>query len=287
MIMVFILILVFMVILFIFSRGRYNGLLQLISTKEYPLKRLIPGYLYVLDKLNYRYDSKYDRKLLQSIVQLHGRRNARKFLAIHWANKLSTIMISLLIIFLVGIGIGEIEKNHILLAIIVEATLIYGTDKDLMNRIKKKQLLIRLDFPDFINKLTLLIDAGMNVSSAWSKLTLENVSNRPLYKELKVVVQEINSGKSEREAFENFAKRCRTPEITKFVSVILQNLKKGNNELTSILRVQANECWEMRKDTAKQLGEEASTKLLIPIAIMFISILIITVAPALLQLRGF
>jgi len=68
--------------------------------------------------------------------------------------------------------------------------------------------------------------------------------------------------------------------------VLLQNVRKGNAELVSILRVHANECWEMRKNAAKKLGEEASSKMLLPMAIMLVSILMIVAAPAMLALQG-
>ena len=111
--------------------------------------------------------------------------------------------------------------------------------------------------------------------------------DRPLYDELSVVLMEIKAGKSEIKAYEEFAKKCRVPEITKFTSVIIQNLKKGNSELVSILRLQSVECWEMRKSVAKKLGEEASTKLLFPMMIMFAAILLIVITPAAMQLQGF
>lgn len=287
MIIFFVGILGFITVVYLLSKNKYDHLIKDISTKEYPFKSFFPLALYLLDKLNYKYITKYDRRLFQRMIELYGIKDAKKFLVIHWANKISTMIISLLILSLLGMGLDEVDKVHIFFSIFVLAGLIYGTDKDLTNKIKKKHIFIKLDFPDFLNKLTLLIDAGMTVSSAWKKIVLDSDSQRALYYELRLTVIEINSGKSEREAYENFAKRCRIPEVTKFVSVILQNLRKGNSELTSILRLQGNECWEMRKDVAKRLGEEASTKLLIPIGIMFIAILIIAVAPALLQLKGF
>ena len=42
----------------------------------------------------------------------------------------------------------------------------------------------------------------------------------------------------------------------------------------------------MRKNAAKRLGEEASTKLLFPMMLMFIAILLIVAMPAVLAMRG-
>ncbi len=56
--------------------------------------------------------------------------------------------------------------------------------------------------------------------------------------------------------------------------------------MVPVLRLQANECWLMRKNTAQRLGEEASTKLLLPMMLMLIAILLIVAAPAILALRN-
>ena len=42
----------------------------------------------------------------------------------------------------------------------------------------------------------------------------------------------------------------------------------------------------MRKNAVKRLGEEASTKMLIPMMIMFFSIIMIVILPALLSMSG-
>jgi tight adherence protein C len=161
----------------------------------------------------------------------------------------------------------------------------YISDRELFEKVKKRRLAIQLDFPDFVNKLTLLINAGMTVSKAWER-TSAGERQSPLYMELASSVQNIRSGMAEHKAYEEFAKRCHVPVITRFITVILQNIRKGNAELVPILRVFSNECWEIRKNTAKKYGEEASTKMLLPMMLMFIAILLIVGMPAVLALKG-
>jgi tight adherence protein C len=162
----------------------------------------------------------------------------------------------------------------------------YLPDRELMNKVKKRRAAIQKDFPDFINKLALLINAGLTVQKAWEKAALCPSRNSPLYKELNTAVLDIKAGKPEHRAYEEFAKRCRTPEITRFVSVMLQNIRKGNSELVPILRVFSAECWEMRKNNARRYGEEASTRMLLPMMLMFLAVLLIVGMPAVLSLRG-
>lgn len=283
---VFFITLIAIVTLYVLSKNKYEDITKTIKDGEYSLRSFFPIALYILDRINYNYKTKYDQMIFNKIVEIYGVKRGKAYLVIHWANKISTILLAFLILSLFGMAIEDLERIHGFLAIVVIVSLIYGTDKDLNDKIKKRHMLIKLDFPDFLNKLTLLIDAGMNITTAWHKIVSDNNSERPLYEELRIVALEIKAGKSEKKAYENFAKRCRVPEITRFISITIQNLRKGGTELTIILRLQGNECWQMRKDVAKKLGEEASTKLLIPIGIMFIGILIIVIAPALLQLQG-
>jgi len=103
---------------------------------------------------------------------------------------------------------------------------------------------------------------------------------------MRYALMEIKAGKAEATAYEEFARRCRVKEVTKFVSVIVMNLKRGGAEVVPVLREQGNECWEMRKNAAKQMGEEASTKILIPLMIMFLGIVIIVSTPAVLSMTA-
>jgi tight adherence protein C len=185
--------------------------------------------------------------------------------------------------------IKEADTNPlaILIGIIIFCILIFFLlNNEVDKKVKEKQTMIRYDFPEFVNKLVLLINAGMTISSAWDKIVRDDKSNKAIYMELQIVSREIKAGKSEMEAYEDFAMRCRIPEINRFISCILQNLRKGNEELAAILRLQAKECWEMRKNIAKRLGEEASTKLLLPMFIMLVAILLIVIMPAIMQLEG-
>ena len=126
----------------------------------------------------------------------------------------------------------------------------------------------------------------MTISKAWEKIINENKKEHVLYDEMRYALMEIKAGKAEATAYEEFARRCRVKEVTKFVSVIVMNLKRGGAEVVPVLREQGNECWEMRKNAAKQMGEEASTKILIPLMIMFLGIVIIVSTPAVLSMTA-
>ena len=54
----------------------------------------------------------------------------------------------------------------------------------------------------------------------------------------------------------------------KFSTLLVQNLKKGNANLINILEYESADIFNERKENAKILGEEASTKLLVPMVLM-------------------
>jgi tight adherence protein C len=186
---------------------------------------------------------------------------------------------------LIGLGAGP-DIGVGVFAVLFAAGILYFTEKELNEKIKKRRMQMQMDFPDFLNKLTLLINAGLTVSRAWEKIVLDNTKDTPLYNELALTLSEIRGGLPELQAYINFSKRCRTPEINKFVGVIEQNLRKGGSETAATLKYQAKECWELRKNAAKRLGEEAGTKMLLPMMIMFLAILLIVATPAILAMRG-
>jgi len=274
-----------LVVLFLLAGRNYEDVLGQLDRKQYPCRDVLSIGLFLVDVFKYSFNSGYDRRIFTALAELHGSKRARMMLKVHFGNKISLMLLSELFVMFIGL-FSTPDTGYIVFGLSLPIGIAVFTDRDLFERIKKRRLAIQLEFPDFVNKLTLLINAGMTVSKAWEKTAYDQNRQTPLYYELRSTIQDVRSGIPEHRAYEEFAKRCRVPVITRFVSVILQNLRKGNAQLVPILRVYANECWELRKSTAKRLGEEASTKLLLPMMLMFIAVLLIVGMPAVLSLRN-
>ena len=67
---------------------------------------------------------------------------------------------------------------------------------------------------------------------------------------------------------------------TKLVSLIEQNRMNGARNLRAMLELEMEDAFEQRKTTARRLGEEAGTKLLLPLFIMLGIVMIIVIVPA-------
>ena len=87
-------------------------------------------------------------------------------------------------------------------------------------------------------------------------------------------------GAAEGECYENYGVRCKVPVYRKFGTMLSQNLRKGSKGLSVLLKREAEEAFEERKNTAKKLGEEAGTKLMIPMFMMLIVVFVIVIVPA-------
>jgi len=280
------------VFIFIISKVRYKEFLQKVDKKIFSLKEFMPISLFILDSIKWSFGTRYDSVIEIKLGELYESANARYYLKLHCANKIVLMIAVLLVGLFVGTLMESIDSGFIFFLITAIALSFYLPDKELEDKVKKRRRQMLIDFPELLNKLVLLINAGMTISGAIEKITsdartLGISANRILYGELEKTAKEIKLGKSEIKAYEDFAKRCRLPEITRFTSILIQNLKRGNSELVSILKLQSSECWQMRKNTARILGEEAETKLLFPMMLMLFAILIIVIAPSVMQLQGF
>ena len=94
----------------------------------------------------------------------------------------------------------------------------------------------------------------------------------------------MDNGVSEIDALYNFANRCVTPKIKKFTSFIVQGLEKGSKDLAFALKNQTDELWEIKRQNTLRQGELASSKLMIPLLVMFFGVLIMVIGPIMTNL---
>ncbi len=122
----------------------------------------------------------------------------------------------------------------------------------------------------------------MILREAWREVSFSEDSE--LYLEMRKVNEDIENGISEIDALYAFANRCVTPDIKKFTSVVVQGLEKGSKDLANALRMQTDELWQIKKQNVIKRGELASSKLMMPLMIMFAGILVMVMGPIMTNL---
>lgn len=159
-------------------------------------------------------------------------------------------------------------------------------------QLKEREEQLIKDYPEFLHQLILFISAGMTlklacirISKNYRKKRQEGKEKHYLYEELLVVTYELQAGISEEEVYRNLANRIGLIPYKKIIELLIQNLKKGSGNLIEMLIQEQKISLEMRKEQAKRLGEEASTKLLMPMILLLGIILLLVLYPAIEQFQ--
>jgi tight adherence protein C len=286
MLILFLCFLAIFVIMYFYAKSKYEADISTIDQKEYKLKKYLVVGLLVLHKTGYKYKTIYDIITKLKYSELYGVDDSEYYLKIHLSNILTSIFITFNMLLLFGTFMSNIDSVYFIFVFMSLALVVVGIEVDLNNRIKKRRLTIEIDFPDFISKLALLLNAGMTIRNAWERILIENTKKSFFYQEAHVTYEQIKNGRTEEFAYEDFGKRCRLEEVRRFTSLLVQNLKRGDSQIVLLLQDLSRECWNTRKHSAMRLGEEASTKMMFPLMLMFLVILIIIGFPAILALRG-
>lgn len=262
-------------LMFFFSGLKYAQLFDGLDENEYPFKEIyFLGYA-IMETFHYQYKSKHDRKLRKELSVLYGDKYAEYYIRVIYAQKV-TLSFTLLLLAAPLYGFA----NDILASLVVVmfaglAFYYFGTLTE--TKIMKRSEELLLDFSNVVSKLALLTNAGMILREAWEEVAYTGEST--LYKEMQTAVDEMHNGVSEIDAMFNFGSRCIIPEIKKFTSTIVQGMVKGNSELIIMLQEQSKEVWALKKQNVRRQGEKASSKLMIPMMLMFIGILIMVIVP--------
>lgn len=192
-----------------------------------------------------------------------------------------------------GIPIQWFEKKEetslLIFLLIITAGILasYSKDQEIHRSLRKRERELALDYPLVISKMTLFLGAGMSIRNIFYRLGEEykekrrkGGAKRYVYEEILLVCRELDSGISETAACADFGKRCRSRQYSKLSALLTANLTKGNGALLKALQEEAEHSFEERRGIARQMGEEAGTRLLLPMLMMLGITLVIIMIPA-------
>lgn len=151
---------------------------------------------------------------------------------------------------------------------------------------RRRQML--MDYPNLLFKLSMLLNAGLTMQNAFFKIALEYRDRetpevRFAYEEMLTSYYEMQSGVPEARSYENFGRRCGVGSYNKLGTMLSANLQKGSQGLAKLLQEEAAFSMEERSQMARKLGEEAGTKLVLPMMLMLLVVLVILMAPAVMS----
>ncbi len=172
-------------------------------------------------------------------------------------------------------------------ALAVTVLIFFLADKDLHDKLEERKRQMKGDYPDIVQKLALYLGAGMTVRGAFHKISGDHGQKEGgrkkeglIYEEMRYTCRELQAGISEGAAYECFGRRTGLQEYIRLSTLLQQNLKKGNGTLLIRLREEADKSSQERLQSARRLGEEAMTKMLVPMVMTLLVVMVIIMIPA-------
>ncbi len=153
---------------------------------------------------------------------------------------------------------------------------------------KNAQTSILLELPSFINKNILLLNGGLVLTDAFERIVTEHQKNGEsgnyFYERLgEIYTNSIETNVPVEVQLSDFARNSGIREFIRVAAVIDDNICKGTS-LTESLESESAYLWFSRKKKAEELGRLAETKMTFPLVILLVILIIITIAPAMLEM---
>lgn len=147
------------------------------------------------------------------------------------------------------------------------------------NRGKERQEKLRYDLPDFLDTVSVSLQAGVHLEQALKQII--RFFDGPLKEEFSRFLQEVELGVPREEAYRELLRRNDNPEFQSLIKSLIQGNRLGV-PIAQTFKMQAEDMRIMRKEQAKEKAAKASPKITLittfvitPAAIMMIAGLMI------------
>lgn len=183
-------------------------------------------------------------------------------------------------------AVGQTRWLLLLLTLLCGVLVCKGAENDLKQKCKRRSRELLADYPEFVSKLRLYLSAGLTVKNALFRMSSDYFGQQAkgkehyLYKEIKLACHQLQNGMSEEQVYQDFGRRCGQMRYRRLSFLLSVHLKQGNQQLLMLLSQEADSAQEDRMSMARKAGEEAGTKLLLPMMLMMVVAMILVLLPA-------
>lgn len=256
---------------------KFSSITDTLEKSEYPFHELFYIGFELLELVHFNTKSDYARKKVKEMSEVYGRRYAEYYYYVQVGGQVTYAVTMVPLVFVFAV-LGN-SPMALLLGLVMAFLLVWYMSEMFNDKLTARREEMLADFPQVLSKLTLLVNSGMTLRNAWNRIAADG--RGVLYQEMAAAEAEMKNGISEPDAYRNFAERCGLKEIRKFASLVTQSMAKGSGDLSFFLKDMSDEMWEMKKNMVKRRSEQANSKLLGPIVLIFIGILVMIMAPLL------
>ena len=161
-----------------------------------------------------------------------------------------------------------------------------GMDRDLKRSIQKRNEQLMAEYAEFVSMLRLYLMAGLTIKNAFIHIANDygrqkkTKGKKCLYDEIKTLCYQLENGMDEEQVYQQWGHRCGEMRYRRLSFLLGVHLKQGNSQLIQLLAQEAETAQEDRRNYARKLGEEAGTKLLLPMIMMLAVVMVLVLLPA-------
>ena len=180
------------------------------------------------------------------------------------------------------------KKNDLPMVLLVFICAFAAVYMGRYSRIKKEEQAakdsITRELPEFINKTVLLLQGGIVINEALVRVIRGRDSGSYFYRQMKAALgRSVSTNSPLHEELTAFARRSGVQELMRITNIISDNISKGS-DLTGKLTDESSMLWFARKKHAEEKGRLAETKLTVPLMILISVLVMLTIAPALMEI---
>lgn len=141
---------------------------------------------------------------------------------------------------------------------------------------------VNRSLPGAIDLASLCMGAGLDFPGSLRQIVDKSGRRDALIEELNFILQELELGRTRRQALENFADRVPTEAVRDFVGTVIQSEEKGN-PLAEVLRIQARMLRMRRSVMAEEAAARAAVLMMGPLMLIFGAIILVLLGPFIVQ----
>lgn len=195
---------------------------------------------------------------------------------------LAVLVVPLTVLFLGPLKIQGVLAVAVVALVTVCAFL--GPDAVIARRAGRRQAAIRAALPEFLDLLTISVEAGLGFDQALDRIAYETTG--PLAAELRRMRGETRAGASRAVALRAVAERVGVPELRSFVLAVQQAAGFGI-PIGAVLSSQAEDMRVRWRQLAQERAMKAPVKMLVPtVFCVFPSLFVVIIGPAIVKITS-
>ncbi|RAX47019.1 type II secretion system F family protein [Arthrobacter sp. AQ5-06] len=182
------------------------------------------------------------------------------------------------------IFLGAPSSGRFMLCIGTAALCYFVPDILIRNRAQKRREEIRLELPNALDQMLISVQAGLGFETAMGRAG-EN-GRGPLADELIRTLQDIQVGRSRKEAYLALSERVDVPDVRSFIRAVVQADTYGI-AIAGVLKMQAKDMRIKRRQRAEEHAMKMPVKMLFPLIFFILpTLFIVLLGPAMLQIMA-